>query len=108
MLAKLSAINDRYNQVEELISSPDAMNDMKVFIQLSKEYKDLEPIIKAYKEYKDLVENIAEAKELISTTDDVEMKEMAKIDLVISTFVIYLSRSNLTPQPYQPSYTYKV
>ena len=41
MLDKLSAINDRYNEVEKLISSPDAMNDMKVFIQLSKEYKDL-------------------------------------------------------------------
>ena len=81
MLDKLSAINDRYNEVEKLISSPNAMNDMKVFIQLSKEYKDLEPIIKAYKEYKDLVENIAEAKELISTTDDAEMKDMAKMDL---------------------------
>ena len=81
MLDKLSAINDRYNQVEELISSPDAMNDMKVFIQLSKEYKDLEPIIKAFKEYRDLVGNIAEAKELLSNSDDAEMKEMAKMDL---------------------------
>ncbi len=81
MLAKLSAINDRYNQVEELISSPNAMNDMKVFIQLSKEYKDLEPIIKAFKEYRDLVGNIAEAKELLSNSDDAEMKEMAKMDL---------------------------
>jgi len=81
MLAKLSAINDRYNQVEELISSPDAMNDMKVFIQLSKEYKDLEPIIKAFKEYRDLVGNIEEAKALLSNSDDAEMKEMAKMDL---------------------------
>ena len=48
---------------------------------MSKEYKDLEPIVKAYKKYKDLVSNIAEAKEIISTTDDPEMKEMAKIDL---------------------------
>ena len=44
MLDKLAAINDRYLEVEKLISSSDAMNDMKVFIQLSKEYKDLEPI----------------------------------------------------------------
>jgi peptide chain release factor 1 len=57
------------------------MNDMKVFIQLSKEYKDLEPIIKAFKEYRDLVGNIAEAKELLSNSDDAEMKEMAKMDL---------------------------
>jgi peptide chain release factor 1 len=81
MLDKLVAINDRYLEVERLISSSDAMNDMKLFIQLSKEYKDLEPIIKAYKQYRDLVGNIAEAKEIISTTDDMEMKEMAKMDL---------------------------
>lgn len=57
------------------------MNDMKQYVQLSKEYKDLEPIVNAYKTYKNLVSNIAEAKEIISTTDDPEMKEMAKIDL---------------------------
>ena len=45
MLDKLSAINDRYNEVEKLISSPNAMNDMKLYVQLSKEYKDLEPIV---------------------------------------------------------------
>ena len=64
MLDKLSAINDRYKEVEKLISSPDAMSDMKLYVQLSKEYKDLDPIIKAYKEYRDLVGNIAEAKEI--------------------------------------------
>jgi peptide chain release factor 1 len=81
MLDKLSAIHDRYKEVEELISSPDAMNDMKAFIQLSKEYKDLEPIIKAFKEYRDLVGNIEEARSLLTSSDDAEMKEMAKMDL---------------------------
>ncbi|MDG1283244.1 MAG: peptide chain release factor 1, partial [Flavobacteriales bacterium] len=81
MLDKLSEIHDRYLEVEKLISSPDAMNDMKSYIQYSKEYKDLEPIIRAYKKYKNLVSNIADAKEIISTTDDLEMKEMAKLDL---------------------------
>lgn len=81
MLDKLSAINDRHKEVEELISSPDAMNDMKLYVQLSKEYKDLEPIVKAYKEYRDLVGNIVEAKEILSNSNDAEMKEIAKIDL---------------------------
>jgi len=81
MLDKLAAINNRYQEVEELISSPDAMNDMQSYIKLSKEYKDLEPIINIYIEYRDLVGNIAEAKEILSSSDDLEMKEMAKIDL---------------------------
>ena len=81
MLDKLSEIHERYLDVEKLISSPEAMDDMKSYIKLSKEYKDLDPIIIAYKKYRDLLGNIADAKEIISTTDDPEMKEMAKFDL---------------------------
>ncbi len=81
MLDKLSAINDRYKEVEKLISSPDAMNDMKLYVQLSKEYKDLDIIVKAYLKYRNLVGNIAEAKEILSNSDDAEMKEMAKMEL---------------------------
>ena len=81
MLDKLKAIHERFLEVEQLISSPDAMNDMKLYVQLNKEYKDLTPIVKAYKEYKDLIENINEAKEITSSSDDAEMKEMAKIEL---------------------------
>ena len=81
MLDKLSAINDRYLEVEKLISSPNAMNDMKLYVQLSKEYKDLAPIIIAYKNYKNLIGNIEEAKDIISNSDDQEMKEMAKMEL---------------------------
>ena len=81
MLDKLSAIHDRYLEVEKLISSSDIMNDMKVYVQLSKEYKDLEPIIKIYKDYRDLISNIKEAKQILSESDDLEMKELAKIDL---------------------------
>ena len=51
MLDKLEAINVRYIEVEKLISSANAMNDMKIYIQLSKEYKDLDPIIKIFKIY---------------------------------------------------------
>tara|TARA_B100000242_G_C43053248_1_gene492265 strand:+ start:675 stop:1751 length:1077 start_codon:yes stop_codon:yes gene_type:complete len=81
MLDKLSAINDRYLEVEKLISSSDVMNDMKLYVKLSKEYKELEPIIKVYKTYRDLLSNIEDAKQILSDSNDPEMKELAKIDL---------------------------
>ena len=77
MLDKLEAINQRYLEVESLISSPSAMDDMKMYVQLSKEYKDLDPIIKIYKIYSLLLSNIAEAKDILSNSDDSEMKEIA-------------------------------
>ena len=81
MLDKLSAINDRYLEVEKLISSSDVMNDMKLYVKLSKEYKELEPIITVYKTYRDLLSNIEDAKQILSDSNDPEMKELAKIDL---------------------------
>jgi len=81
MLDKLSAIHDRYLEVEKLISSSDVMNDMKLYVKLSKEYKELEPIIKLYKSYRNLLSNIEDAKQILSDSNDSEMKELAKIDL---------------------------
>ena len=81
MLDKLADIHKRYLEVEKFISSTEAMNDMKLYVQLSKEYKDLEPIIKTYKDYKNLIDNITEAREILSDSDDTEMKDMAKLEL---------------------------
>nr|AOE12333.1 peptide chain release factor 1 [uncultured bacterium] len=80
MLDKLKAINDRFEEVERLISSPDAMNDMKLYVKLNKEYKELGPIVTAYHEYKDIISNITSSKAILKE-DDLEMKEMAKMEL---------------------------
>ena len=81
MLDKLKAIYDRYMEVEKLISSPDAMNDMKLYVQLNREYKDLNPIVKAYNEYKNIISNIDSSKEILKEENDDEMREMAKMEL---------------------------
>ena len=81
MIDKLKAIYERYLEVEKLISSPNIMDDMKNYVQLNKEYKDLAPIINIYKEYAGLCENIQEAKDILSNSDDQEMKQMAKMEL---------------------------
>ena len=80
MLDKLKAINDRFEEVERLISSPDAMNDMKLYVKLNKEYKELGPIVTAYYDYKDIISNITSSKAILKE-DDLEMKEMAKMEL---------------------------
>ena len=81
MIDKLEKIHERYTEVEKLISSPEVVSDMKLYIQLSKEYKELEPIINAYKEYSNLISNINEAKEILKSSNDSEMKDMAKLEL---------------------------
>jgi peptide chain release factor 1 len=81
MLDKLKAIKDRFQEVERLISAPDAMSDMELYVQLNKEYKDLGPIVDAYHKYKNIVSNIISSKEILKEEKDDEMREMAKMEL---------------------------
>ena len=48
MLDKLELIKDRFDQVAEELSRPEAMADMKRFSKLNKEYKDLDKVVQKY------------------------------------------------------------
>lgn len=81
MLDKLEAINLRYQDVEQQLSDPGVVSDMKRYTKLNKEYKDLGVIVAVYEEYKLVLSNIKANKEFLSTDDDPEVKEMAKMEL---------------------------
>jgi peptide chain release factor 1 len=81
MLEKLELIRDRWQTVENELSSPEAMADMKRFAQLNKEYKDLTLIVDQYKIYKNILSNIDTNKEILATEKDEEFREMAKMEL---------------------------
>jgi peptide chain release factor 1 len=78
MLDKLEAIHARYKEVELLLGSPEIATDMSKFTKLNKEYSDLKAINIKYLEYKDLIGNLEDAKQIMETETDPEMKEMAK------------------------------
>ena len=81
MLDKLESIKVRFDQVQDMLSQPDVVGDMKRFTQLNKEYKELQKIVDKYYEYRNLVGNIETNKQLLSTEKDEEMREMAKAEL---------------------------
>ena len=81
MLEKLKQIQSRFLEVEKKLSSADAMSDMKLFVRNNKEYKDLKPISDAYHSYKNLLSNISDAKKIISSSDDSDLIDLAKMEL---------------------------
>lgn len=81
LLSKVLGLNDKYNSLQEQLSSPEVMGDMKKYIQLNKEYKELAPVIQAGNEYKRLLENYELAKDIIANEKDEDLKEMAKMEL---------------------------
>lgn len=81
MLEKLEIVQQRFIEVSDLIIQPDVIADQKRYIQLNKEYKDLGKIVKKGEDYKSIIANIEEAEIMIKEESDVEMIDMAKIQL---------------------------
>ena len=81
MLEKLQIIQQRFDEVSDLIIQPDIIADQKRYVQLNKEYKDLQKLVDKANEYKTLTSNQEEAEEIIKDGSDAEMVEMAKMEL---------------------------
>lgn len=81
LLEKVLSLQDKFQSLQEQLSSPEAMSDMKKFVQLNKDYKELEPIIKAGQEYKKTLDNIASAKDILANEKDEDLREMAKEEI---------------------------
>ncbi|MDC1080698.1 peptide chain release factor 1 [Flavobacteriaceae bacterium] len=81
MIEKLQIIQQRFDEVSDLIIQPDIISDQKRYVQLNKEYKDLRILTEKANQYKALSSNIKEAEEIINEGGDAEMVEMAKMQL---------------------------
>ncbi len=81
ILDKLEGLVSRFEEISTLITDPSVIADQKRYVKLTKEYKELDDLMKARKEYIQLQANIVEAKEILSTEQDADMREMAKEEL---------------------------
>lgn len=81
MFDQLQALEDRYEELGELLSDPDVINDTNRFMALSKEEASTRETVEAYRRYKKVVAGIAEDEEMIKEESDAEMIEMAKEEL---------------------------
>ncbi|MHB8260187.1 MAG: peptide chain release factor 1 [Bacteroidia bacterium] len=81
MIEKLASIKQRYIDVEQKLSDPTIISDMKQFKKLNIEYRTLEPIIEMFEAYKKVLDNIDSANEILKTEKDKDFLEMAKAEL---------------------------
>ncbi|HAA6476541.1 TPA_asm: peptide chain release factor 1 [Listeria monocytogenes] len=78
MYDRLQAVEDRYDELNELLSDPDVVSDPKRLRDLSKEQSGITATVETYREYKNVNAQINETKELLGEKLDDEMREMAK------------------------------
>ncbi len=79
---RLEAVDARYEELNELLSDPQVINDTNRFMKLSKEEADLRETVQVYGRYKEVKEGIKETEEMLSDSDlDKEMADLAKEEL---------------------------
>ncbi|MBO5052717.1 MAG: peptide chain release factor 1 [Muribaculaceae bacterium] len=81
LLNRLDGIESRFEEISTLITDPAVIADQRRYVHLTKEYKDLSHLVKATRTYRDLLGNIDEAREILETETDSEMRQMAKDQL---------------------------
>ena len=88
LLEKYESIKHRYEEVEQLITDPEIIADMKRYVKLNQEYKTLQKLVAKFQEYKNLVDNIESGKEILAEETDEEMREMAREEMEVSENLI--------------------
>ena len=78
MIERLEATLEKYNKLQEELTKPEVLSDIKKTREYSKEMASLEDVVNCYKKYKKVLTGIEDAKEM---TKDAELGEMAKEEL---------------------------
>ena len=78
MIERLEATLEKYQYLENELTKPEVLSDIKKTREYSKEMSNIEDIVICYKKYKKVLEGIEQAKEMLK---DPEIGEMAKEEL---------------------------
>jgi peptide chain release factor 1 len=78
---KLEKIKQRYEQINQLFTQPEYINDHEKIKTLNKEKSEIEEIVLVYQKYLKISKDIEGNKELIENSTDKEIIEMAESEL---------------------------
>jgi peptide chain release factor 1 len=77
LLGKLSAIENRFEELTSKLSDPEILAQTQLMQKLAKEHSDLRELVDTYRVHRDIVRRIAEAREM---QKDPEMRDLARAE----------------------------
>ena len=80
-LVQLESIEEKVKKLEELMTDPEVLKDQSKIQSIAKEHKELSEILNLYNEYKKVNRQIEEVKQLLSSTTDDDLRELAEEEL---------------------------
>ena len=81
MLEKLEQIETRYEELTQELSSPELLANPSAYGKAAKQHRAMGEVVQKYQQWKSLKTELAGARELYDTSDDEEMREMARLEM---------------------------
>jgi peptide chain release factor 1 len=81
MFERLDQIEARYDELTQLLASPETISDSAKYQRTAKAHSEITPIVEKYREYKDLTRGIAESKAVLADETDPDMRAYAQEEL---------------------------
>lgn len=78
MFDQLDIVEERYEQLNEMLSDPDVVNDSDKLRKYSKEQADLQKTVEVYRSYKSKKEELEDIEEMLKETSNKEEVDMLK------------------------------
>ena len=79
IIEKLTRVEDRFREIEQMLTLPSVVSNNKEYSKLIKEYKSIEPTILKFREYKEAVKNLREADEMMRDSSlESDFRELAE------------------------------
>ncbi|WP_091487222.1 peptide chain release factor 1 [Alkalibacterium putridalgicola] len=78
MFDRLEDVENRYDELNELLSDPQVISDTERLMNLSKEEASLRETVATFRKYKEVVSELEDTEEMLNDSLDKEMEELAK------------------------------
>lgn len=80
MFERLEDIEQRYNELTELLTNPEVISNQTEYQKYARSQSGLTEIVTVYRDYKDVITQLEETKGLLAEVLDSEMREMAELE----------------------------
>jgi peptide chain release factor 1 len=80
MFQKLKGVENRFIEVEKLLSDPEILKDRKAYQKYSREHADLNKVVSVLRKYQKTAKELDDSKELLKDGDP-DIKEMARDEI---------------------------
>lgn len=81
MLKKLDSIENKYEEITELLSKPEVISDQNNYQKYTRAHAELSDIVAKYRDYKSILQQISDAKEMMTEEQEAEFRKMLEDEM---------------------------